>query len=402
MIFILTLAVSAVLPLPNYLFLRNSGEVTPIPQVVKDQQRVPVLYGAGFGDNTYRYKLELIRERRPDIVTLGSSRVFFFQQEAFRRPFVNAGGGARSVREARLFLEDLVKTHSPKVLVVGLDYFWFNKAYLIAPVFPEHDFEVSDITRFKLLQPLLWIKQGRYSFVDYERIFTGRSLQNRLIGYTPVGFFAMVKGNGFRADGSHVNSIVCSGGEGSADKGFKSSLGLLTSNGWGLSSPNEIDPARLNELAEFAAACDRYGIRPVFYLTPVSPIAYDRLQSDPNAADYLRRVRAALPVALGGHEFYDTFDIRSMGSNDCESIDAHHPGNVAQDRILRWMADANPRGAISEFIDRPAIDRMISIFAGQAMVFSDPQLIKFNEVDFHEIGCVKKTKQQLAELLNER
>ncbi len=400
LIYTVTLLLTGSLLFPNYLFLKHSGEISAIPDVVRAQTAASVLYGAGFVDNTYKYKLELIRQRKPDVVALGSSRVFFLQEDAFRGPFVNAGGGARSVREARLFVDDMLSFHRPKVLLLGMDYFWFNRVYPVAAAFPEHAFVETDITRVKLMQPWYWLWKDRYSFRDYWRIVRGEDLANPFVGYNSLGLFAILRGNGFRPDGSHINSWVCSGKNGEKEYGFKFSLELLTSPGWGLSVGNEVDPRRVAELADFAAACEAKGVTVIYYLTPMTKIVNDRLANDPSARTYLAGTVTALKQALKGKEFYNTLRGENYGAMDCEAIDAHHLGNVSQFRLLEGIAAANSRSALVPFLDRAKISRLIRIFAGQAMVYQDPALIKFDEVDFHRIGCVKKSREEIAQELH--
>ena len=76
--------------------------------------------------NFYRYKLMLHDLRKGSVLVLGSSRVMKFREYAFNTAFVNAGGVANSLGKARAMLELLIGTHRPKVVLLGLDYWWFD------------------------------------------------------------------------------------------------------------------------------------------------------------------------------------------------------------------------------------------------------------------------------------
>lgn len=85
----------AVFALPfvlNAAFVIRAGETMTYAEVAARQQQARALYGSAFNQNNFRYKLELVRQRRPAVIALGSSRVMTFREESFRTSFATAAG----------------------------------------------------------------------------------------------------------------------------------------------------------------------------------------------------------------------------------------------------------------------------------------------------------------------
>lgn len=375
--------------IPNYLFLRHSGELMPLEKVVTSQLSENALYGEGLHDNAYRYKLELIQQAKPDIVIFGSSRVMHMQKDAFTTSFVNAGATVRSFAEAKLFLNDLVRVHKPKIIILGIDYFWFNQGYPVPDVFPEHELTGTDITRKKLIEPWLWVASKKISLRRYIDIVLNRNLDNPYTAHRSIGLFALEKGMGFKKDGSFLPSSDYAGvGEG-VDRHFQISLKKLSDRGWGFAGGNEFDGTRAEQLKDIMDFCDAQQIPFVCYLTPVSPTIYKRLQADSSVATYLKNVTEHLTRALKDREYYNFLDIEKIGSGDCECEDGHHPAGVTQYRLLNGIYGQNRASVLVPYLNKPMIDSLIKRFQGQALVTTEPEMIRFHEIDFLQIGCVK-------------
>lgn len=124
--FAATLAVLAIVPALNYLVILRSGEMTPLPDLVREQQRSGAVYGTGLHDVRGEHPLEIARQRRPEIVVLGSSRALDQRQEFFTRPFTCACGLLDSIDDAETYVEAFLKVVRPQLVLLSLDFWWFT------------------------------------------------------------------------------------------------------------------------------------------------------------------------------------------------------------------------------------------------------------------------------------
>src|SRR5207237_9027916 len=86
-------------------------------------------YGRGYRGNFFAFKLVSVRERRPEILVVGSSRTMEFRAGLVNRKpaaFYNAGGASQSLAEMRRFVQMAQATTRPKIMIIGLDQWWFN------------------------------------------------------------------------------------------------------------------------------------------------------------------------------------------------------------------------------------------------------------------------------------
>lgn len=111
--------------------LWRAGETWPIERVIHAQEANPNSFFArdAIDDGTFRYKYLQILRRHPEIVALGSSRVMQFRSEMFGRQapsFYNAGGMIHSVQDLNDFIERLPQDATPKIAILGIDFWWLN------------------------------------------------------------------------------------------------------------------------------------------------------------------------------------------------------------------------------------------------------------------------------------
>ena len=111
----------------NELFLERLGEYLPLSEIVHIQQTNPTLclYGSQVHSDFFHYKLEGYRQIQPRIAAIGSSRVMQFRENMFTDSFYNLGGTLASVEYTRHAVSLMLQAHKPKVVIVGLDFWWF-------------------------------------------------------------------------------------------------------------------------------------------------------------------------------------------------------------------------------------------------------------------------------------
>ena len=98
----------------------------------------------------------------PEIVSLGSSRVMQFRDSHFSGSFVNAGGAMNSIAEGRDFLEYIVDNDNLKLLIIGVDFWWFNDKFIDPfKVNYKNDFDVGVRDYIKLIE---YFVDGKVTF----------------------------------------------------------------------------------------------------------------------------------------------------------------------------------------------------------------------------------------------
>src|SRR5574340_762986 len=113
-----------------------AGESWPLTWVVRCQQRDPgVLFLRGsMGQAFQPYKLLAVQSRRPRVLVLGSSRVMEFRAEMFGADsFYNAGGMIQGVDDLHAFVRQVGRDRLPRVILLGVDLWWFNSNLHVAP-----------------------------------------------------------------------------------------------------------------------------------------------------------------------------------------------------------------------------------------------------------------------------
>jgi hypothetical protein len=111
-----------------------SGELLPLKTVARLQSKSSqeITYGRGFlSQEQSRYKFERLLLEKPDVLVIGSSRVMQFGKEMFSKDigFYNAGGVIQKAKDLRILADNMPQDYSPKIIILGIDYFWFDDKY---------------------------------------------------------------------------------------------------------------------------------------------------------------------------------------------------------------------------------------------------------------------------------
>ena len=68
-----------------------------------------------------------------------------FREESFNENFITTGGAMNHLNEGYLFLEEMTKVHKPEIIILGLDFWWFNENYYQPNSFHNSDIEEVNI-----------------------------------------------------------------------------------------------------------------------------------------------------------------------------------------------------------------------------------------------------------------
>jgi len=370
----------------NYLFLKNVGELLPISQILALQQdpKKFCLYGTALYGDTFRYKLDTLALRTPDIVVIGSSRMLQFRERFFAEPFYNLSNTISNLNEGQEVVEEILASpHRPKTVIFGADFWWFNGTYIPPTPYHPRPIPLHQLEGYFLFKPFLWLKEGKITLKDYVRTILGRNPN----GLCNIGIQALKRRTGFAPDGSQYPFI-----DPAAD-----SLSNMQQNPFGeipqirtgkdrYTYADKADPQHMQTFLHLIERLRKANIEVIVVLPPFAQSVADALKQEATHygifADLKKQMRTA------GIFFLDATDPSTFGSSDCEFLDGVHPGDVVQVRVLlkldkeRQSAGLKPVGNTMELL------RIVKENAGLAMA-RDPRVTTVNEGDFLHIGCKK-------------
>lgn len=385
------ITVALMLPLGiNLLFVTNAHEHTTFREIVKIQHAKNAIYGTAINQNTFAYKIELVRHTAPKIIALGSSRVLELREQFFNTSFVNCGGAMNSLEEGRVFLTELFRYHKPEVVILGLDFWWFSDLFTQREIFAYHRNTGADLTLDKLIKPYELLISSKISARDYLAILLFKNNRNHVTNYVNLGLLAIKRSDGFRKDGSYLyaNTIAGFAPDGQRAIGFDDRLDPKRRFEFG----TNLSQNRLKALAEITTMCLDHNVMPVMIIPPVSTVILQRMIARPDKYGYVFRFQEhvkSLPL-----EAYDFHNIEEAGAYDCECIDGVHIGDVAYQKILLKILKRNPNSILNNYVNTSLLDKMVRKYRGKVMTLFDADQDKFNyrEADFLKLGCQKTDK----------
>jgi hypothetical protein len=385
-VFVLTVAVLGIPCLVNFVFLFRSDEISPYSTIIEEQLARKGVYGSAYNGNDLKYKVELVRQVKPEIVVIGSSRAMNVRDLAFTRPFVNCGGVSSNLLESETFVKEMLKVHVPKVALYFIDYWWFNpRSEQIS-----NRYKIDETARSfaKLFPPLEWIQSNKLPWRLYQDVILHGRYENEFTSFENYGLFAIRYSSGFRTDGSYFNSRSVQQSEGvvryywneikQTEKGQNERVNL------GLG-----DFVKEEYVEWYLRTLDRLkekGVKVIVVLSPVAPLHLKTIRShakEPYVTPLVRRLEKDVSP------LYDFTDFESSGAGDCEYLDAYHIGDTASLRLLRAILQRDPNSPLKPYIDKEKLDGYISRFAGRVIILDQPEKYKMREYDFLGLGCRK-------------
>jgi hypothetical protein len=377
--FALTGAVLLALMGMSYLFLTRTGDTIPPSQAAARQESEDVLFGSALYFRPVPYKLALYGLRKPDVAIVGSSRAIEFVRHGFRTSMVNLGS-MRDMAQIRSLLQSMFAVHKPKLVILTIDFWWFNSARTEEVVDLQPD-TVGPLSLVQLTQPFQWIAQGKIGVGD---LIAGALMP----GYKPrgIGVAAIYDHAGYDRDGAYDYGGKLRGREPHDDRQFKRTLkriGEATEhNKFNVHTP--VDPAQWQEMLDIVHMVEAEGSELILIVPPVSKTVADLLASH-GAPILLEQMNARL--ASIGHPVFNFHDPTALGSGECEFIDGFHGGRVTYLRMLQAVLRSG-KTDLASYVDGAEIDRLIAENAGRAMLTENIRPGE-PETDFLDLGCKK-------------
>ena len=348
------LLVSAVVGFAG-LCLYHTGELRSYSYYIRPLQQ-DQLFGLAYSYFDKSYKFHMTDEVcRPQVLALGSSRIMQVKRSVVNPDysFYNAGGAIQSVRELSLFMSKL--HDSPKLILVNLDQWWFNRAYIdedqpFSPsVYDEPSFEFS--------------KLGQFICDFYTDFAKGKINLMKAFSSDHIGLNAICHENGFAADGSRYQGDMIVSPELQEDYNFKNVLGRINDGDQRFQYGDNVDSTQIAVIDDFLTQCVARKIKVVAFLPPFAPFVYKRMQ-ETGKYGYMSKLYAMLlPVfeKQEGCSLYDFTDVTDMGAHNYDFDDGFHGSEIIYNGLIRQMVRQDSTLA-PFFVSEQEMDRLDSVY----------------------------------------
>jgi hypothetical protein len=376
--FLIVLILGVVPYIFSNIYLKSNFENNTYAEIVKRQLEFDSIYGTALNQNTYSYKMELVKHVKPDIITLGSSRVMQFRKESFSKSFVNTGGAMNHLTEGLKFLKEMYQFHSPKLIILGLDFWWFNDQ-VFQPVNFEYHTNSGDIMTFrKVIKPYHFFINNKNDVKTIGNIFDNKFINNKITNHDSLGFDAISFSNGFRSDGSRLYGSLVFGVSKSHDKKFQNTIKRIKKKDNRFQQANNISKERLKVLNEIIEFVKLNNTKLVIFVPPVAK-TINKILDNENYKHIEKLIKE--------YQKFNYHDYSILNSSECEFTDGFHGGDVLYNRIIFDIYEKDD--SLKKFVNLNNVQFSIENFHGKTLTKYNLEKYHLNEVDFLKMGCNK-------------
>lgn len=321
------------------------------------------LFGPLF-DDIADFKLRATLRRRPDVLVIGTSRVWQWRQSMFvscaNRPgcFYNAGGAMPTVATGLEFFRSVAAENAPRVLLVGLDFWYLNPAF-IGPALPTFNASFNN----RLEYTLAVVRRFMFAMTHDAQI---RALLAGQVAIPPgvTGARAILYDEGFHVDGSWLYSTrqyAEALGQSSAIRSARSLPSVLA--GTDFFQPfSKADPVALRQLEELLDLAAAYGTRVVAFTPPFSGEVAAAIDGSGALSRGVADIERTLISAFAKRDIplLDGRRVSDFGCAADEHWDGIHPTEVCVARLLlRLLEDARAGPILAPYADAARLRTMI-------------------------------------------
>ncbi|MEK7643713.1 MAG: hypothetical protein AAB390_00205 [Patescibacteria group bacterium] len=354
-LFFFSLPLIAILLFPFLLFYAN-GEFIPARRIVAMTlggqpmivEKILPFWGAEYS------KINIIKIKKPAIITLGNSRVLQFRREFFEGDVFYNGGGIGNLSGFRKAIENLNDDEKPKIILLGLEQSYFN------PFNDNH--EIPDLTlannggNAKLPVNLLNAWRSVYTNVFSGKYALRQLWSRRSEDITRIGLPANVKNSGMRNDGSYdYGDAYAIDDERNNDFQFKDTLRRMEKGVNLFYHGDEISENSIAILAEFLKYCRNRNIQVIGFLPPYAQEIYDKMKLS-GKYRYVFKLEEKLKSIFkkNNFSFFDFSDLRSFEGETDEIVDGLHASEAAYRKLFLKMAEADSK--LKAYAAKPGSD----------------------------------------------
>ncbi|MCE3046642.1 hypothetical protein [Helicobacter kayseriensis] len=353
-------------------FEHNSYE-----EIVQHQIRHNSIYGSALNENYFAYRLALIKQVKPEIIAIGSSRVGQFRQKFFSRSFVAAANASNSLEEMQQFITKILKLYRPKPMILGVDPWWFNKKIPNTSNATYQSLQGKEISPSKIFNSVKIFSQHPELFKHL--LSSNLTTHNPYTTLDSLGFRAIIKSDGSLSDGSYLYFSTLSGIAPANDRQFLDSKYRIKNEIFPFYYGEKLDPKRIKLFEHIMEFLKQNQFHFIVLTTPFAPTIYNILiHDDLNRYQYINDFASF----ARDNKIFNFLNPNKIKLSDCEFYDGFHGGDIAYSKILNAIARSS--SDLRSFLNLSVIKTTLQTRAGY--VYSD-NIDGWNEVDFLELGC---------------
>ena len=336
--------------------LYRAGELCSFSSFIHPLQQ-DQLFGLGYSYYDKAYKFHMTDEvERPEVLALGSSRIMQVKRSVVSPDysFYNAGGAIQNACELPLFINKL--HDSPKLILVNIDQWWFNRAY-IAEDLPFSPSVYDDESALDMH------KRGQFVCDFYTDLVKGKISLKKVFSSPHIGLNAICNENGFAADGSRYQGDMILAPEVQEDYNFKNVLGRIRDGNLRFQYGDEADSSMVSVVDDFLNQCVARKIKVVAFLPPFAPYVYQRMQ-ETGKYGYMSKLYDMLRPLFDQYEgcsLYDFTDVTDTGAHNYDFDDGFHGSEIIYNGMIRQMVRRDSTLA-PFFVPEPEMERLDSIY----------------------------------------
>lgn len=328
-LFLFTLPIFIYFAVPFFVSLK-AGELTSFEEIVQKSSSVTSsLFGLAYTEFERPYKLAVLKEKTPEILALGSSRVLAFKSSSFKpdTTFYNAGRAIDYAEDFLSVLQKIPATSSPKLILLGLDPRFFDPR------------EVANIPLRRTSYPIEITERAReiirnQTYSIWTDIFSGKIDFTKLFenSTSTIGLNARLHSKGFLSDGSYNYP--------STHPPLLDTPILATESGaWEFGT--HVSEEALASLEAFLREAKARNIQVVGFMPPYSErMRVEIEQSQSPAALTILKEPKILAELFKKYKFrfLDASWPKIFGSSDEELIDSIHGSPEMYEKLLKQLA----------------------------------------------------------------
>lgn len=373
---------------PNRIALYNAGELFDVNEIVDVQQKTKAIYGTAINNNNSAYKSAMLGKLKPEVVVMGSSRSFQFLREFFNPKFINFGGTVSSGNDVLYVVKQALKDSHVKTVFLTLDFWWWHKDWhgdSSERLLATNQWSYEEMWETSLT-PIQWLRDGKITWKMYKDLVSG-DISPFSDSTHYLGINAMVRGSGFRVDGSYYHGGLYSGREPYWDYQFSDTKRRIEMGESKFHHGGEPQGAKTELIKRAIRLLKEKNIEVITIIPPLAPSVIEMMNARGDDYAYVGEVRA-LAKDLGADWHFDFHDPRDIGSGDCEFIDGFHGGDITYARMA--MAMANTMGHEgSRIFNKNNLETIVKKYSG--LTTTDGILLSRDrrELDFLGLGCAK-------------
>jgi len=348
-----------------------TGDFLPEAEIVRLQRasEKPCLFSEYGKQNEALYKFELYRAAKPDIVVLGSSRVLEMNQKQFNAPFINLGRVLTDIKRGDSAVEELLKIHKPKFMLIGLDQYWFNPNWHEAGV-AKVKLTSSDPNDPRAILRLasLVAKQSLWSEA-WRALWHGPECH---LGISAKRYLSGHAADGYRYYGDMVTSGVTP-----ADFKFAETLSRVGTGDRRFERGEAVSDEQFTYLLAMHKRLEAEGVEHLFFFPTFAPAAVAAMEKD-GRYTYIRKLEDR--IFAEGLPFANP---RDEHLTDCDVLDGFHLGDSGQVRQLGLLGKATP--SFGQFLNWSEVERVSA--PGMMPIQYVVEDLGLKPRDFLGLGC---------------